>query len=121
MRRQVSLGQKFYSLLLHAYPARLRNEAGSEMLQLFADQLADARARGTVKRFYFQMLLDWFKTVIVQRVAQFSTRRQRLEPVPIHRLLRRGLVFAPNVGAAILITAGVLAYRGIRKLNKGLR
>lgn len=114
----MSAGQKFYAVLLHAYPTRLREEYGAEMLQLFADQLSDARARGTVKQFYYRTLLDWSRTVLAERSSQFRLSRQSAPPAPIHRLLRRGLVFAPNSGAAILIAAGILAYRGIRKLNE---
>lgn len=117
----MSIGEKFYSALLHAYPARLRKESGAEMLQLFADQLSDAKARGTVKQFYFQTLVDWAKTVLAEHFLQSRMNRQSARPAPMHRLLRRGLMFAPNSGAAILITASILAYRGIRKFNEAPR
>jgi hypothetical protein len=114
----MSIGQKLYSVLLRAYPTRLRKECGAEMLQLFSDQLSDAKARGTVKQFYFQTLIDWAKTVLAEHFWQSRMNRQSAHPAPMHRLLRRGLLFAPNPGAAILITAGILGYRGIRKFSE---
>ena len=44
-------------MLLCTYPARLRADFGIEILQLFADQLADARQRHSTGRLYARTLL----------------------------------------------------------------
>jgi hypothetical protein len=111
--------QRLYSLLLHAYPARLRTDFGGEMVQLFADQLGDARERHKTGRFYVRTFADWLRTVPAEHYSEYRRRAVADRPLtPVHRLLRRGLVFAPNPSAAILITAGVLAWRCVRKLQR---
>lgn len=86
------------------------------MLRLFEDQLEDARARGATLRFYVRTLVDWVRSMPSVHVAEF---RRRLAEEPLmtwHRLLERGLTIAPNLAAAVWITAGVLVWCGIRRI-----
>ena len=115
----MGIAERLYSMLLRTYPARLRADFGIEMLQLFADQLADARQRHSTGRLYARTLLDWLQTVPAEHYSEYRRRpaadRTR---TPVHRLFRRGLVFAPNPSTAVLITAGILAWRCFRKLQE---
>lgn len=114
----MAIAHRLYSVLLRAYPARLRGEFGVEMLQLFADQLADARRRHRTGRFYLRTLLDWLRTVPAEHYFEYRRRPAADEPpTPLHRLFLRGLAFAPNIGVAVLISASILAWRGLRKLH----
>jgi hypothetical protein len=123
MRRNVTLAQRLYSVLLHAYPARFRREFGGEMLQAFADQLGDARAWGGRARLYVRTFVDWLRSVPAEHLAEHEHRRRAEDTgmTPAHRLLLRGLVFAPSPSAAIWIAAGVLAWVGLREVNRGFR
>jgi hypothetical protein len=114
----MKFAHRIYSCFLLAYPARLRRDFGPEMTQLFLDQLAGAKARRRTARFYLRTLTDWFQSVPAAHHAEHRLRQA--EPhafTPTHRLLRRGLVFAPNPAIALCITAGVLAWQYVRKLN----
>jgi hypothetical protein len=109
---------RLYGWLLGAYPARLRRDFGAEMKQLFTDQLAEAKTRRRTTRFYLRTLADWLHSVPAAHYTEY--RRRQTEPraiTPTHRLLRRGLVFAPNPAIALCLTAGVLAWQYVRKLN----
>lgn len=113
---------RLYSLLLRAYPFRLRNDRGAEMLQLFLDQFADARERGETGRFYLRVLSDWLRTVPIEHYFEYRRRGAGNRSLtPVRHLLRRGLVFAPNPSAAIVITVGVLAWRCVRRLQRNLK
>lgn len=114
------LVERFYSLLLRAYPARLRTDYGAEMRKLFVDQLNDARERRETGRFYARTLADWLRTVPAEHYFEHLRTRTKRPMTPVRHLLLRGLVFAPNPSAAILITAGILAWRSLRRLQRAL-
>ncbi len=117
----MSLAERFYSLLLRAYPARLRRDYGAEMRNLFVDQLNDARERRDTGRFYVRTLADWLRTVLAEHYFEHLHRTHTKRPItPVRYLLRRGLVFSPNPSAAILISAGILAWRSLRRLQRAL-
>lgn len=117
----MALAQRVYALLLAAYPARLREVFGDEMLQLFLDQLGAAHARGQLTRFYIRTICDWLRTVPAEHLADYRRRHAEDVPVPVHRLLRRGLVIAPSPAAALWIAAGVLAWRLLRTPHRETR
>ena len=115
----MAIAQRLYSMLLRAYPARLRADFGAEMLQLFADQLGDARQRHRTGRLYIRTFLDLLRTVPAEHYSEYRRRPVAdRPPPPVRHLFRRGLVFAPNPSAAVLITAGILAWRCLRKLQE---
>lgn len=111
--------ERFYSLLLRAYPERLRAEYGTEMRQLFSDQLNDARKRRDTGRFYARTLADWLRTVPAEHYLEHLRTGTKRPLTPVRHLLRRGLVFAPNPAAAVLITLGILAWGSLRRLQRG--
>lgn len=115
----MAIAERLYSVLLRAYPARLRTDFGAGMLQLFADQLNDARQRHRTGRFYARTFLDWVWTVPAEHYAEYRRRPAAdRPPTPAQRLFKRGLVVAPNPSAAVLITAGILAWRYLRQLQE---
>jgi len=112
----MSFAEKLYRLLLRAYPARLREEHGPEMLQLFGDQLRDARARGHVARLWLRTSADWLRTMLVEHLTQPSGHiSEPRAATPTHTLVMRGLLLSPNPAAAVLIVAGIVAYRRVRE------
>jgi len=112
----MSFSEKLYQLLLLAYPASLRNEHGAEMLQLFRDQLRDARTSRRISRFWLRTLWDWSRTVVFEQLNRPSRRsREPRSPLPLRTLLIRKLAWGPDI--AMLIVAAAAASRLIKKLG----
>ena len=107
----MELATRIYRWLVRTYPARFSSEYGDEMLQLFADQLADARARRRTGRFLLSTARDWIRTVVAEHLADSN---RAYSPPPFHSTLRRVLVFAPNIPIAVFLTTLMFVYRGLR-------
>jgi len=87
------------------------------MLRLFADQLGHAHRQHRTGRFYVRAILDWLRTLPAEHYCEYCRRlAEDRPPTPVHSLVRRGFVFAPNPSAAALITASILAWRYFRKV-----
>lgn len=103
------LSERIYGGLLRAYPARFRARYAVEMVQLFADQLRDARAAGGVvaaTATWFRTLLDLASSAAGEHLRKDRTMAQsltRYEPTRTMRLL--GLFGV--VGAVLLLWAFV--------------
>ena len=101
------LSERIYGGLLRAYPARFRARYADEMVQLFADQLRDARAAGgpgSAAVTWFQTLLDLASSALGEHLRKERSMAQSLltfEPTPTMRLLG----IAGLVGGLVLLWA----------------
>lgn len=102
----MTLHERIYRRLLRSYPWETREAYGDEMLQLFRDQLRDARAAGTVPRFWLHILADWARSVV-----------QRPEP-PLHRTILRASVFSTSLTIFVLVATGIALSRGLRRVAR---
>jgi MFS family permease len=75
VRALASLSERLYGALLRAYPAAFRERFGDEMVQLFGDQLRDARRRGAAGG----VVATWLRTLgdLAVTAAAERTRRDR--------------------------------------------
>ncbi len=97
----MTLQERIYRRLLRSYAWETREAYGDEMLQLFRDQLRDARAAGTVPRFWLHILADWARSAV-----------QRPEP-PLHRTLLLAALLIPNFTLFVLVATGLILDRFI--------
>lgn len=110
-----------YRLLVRAYPSRFSDQYAEEMVSLFCDQLRDAESERRVARLWFRTMKDWLWSVPAEHVTDFWRRwsvRTSAGPrsvVSCHTIIRRVLVFAPNIPVALLLLAGILGYRAARR------
>lgn len=105
--RQLSVSERVYLRLLHLYPAQFRQRYGSAMVQLFADQLRDARSA----RAPGGLVLTWLRTVtdLAATATLEHTRRENTvahsveiyQPTAVTRVL--GLLGV--IGGALLLAA----------------
>jgi hypothetical protein len=120
MNRPEASHERAYRGLLRLYPAEFRTRFGDEMVQLFGDQLRDARAAGApagTARTWLRILGDLAVTA-----ASEHARRDRavahslaIAPSPLTRVL--GL--AGILGGAVLLAAffvEIEAWNGLRVL-----
>lgn len=99
--------ERLYAGLLRAYPAHFRTRYGSEMVQLFADQLRDARgARGSrrVASTWFRTLVDLTTSAIGEHLRRDRTMGQSLATFEPSRSMRLLGLFA-IVGGGLLLWA----------------
>ena len=63
---------RLYSLLLYGYPSEFRREFGRPMAQLVRDRCRDVARGGQLGFFRFaaQVLGDWLRTTVRERVAE---------------------------------------------------
>ena len=68
--REGALSERLYRLLLLAYPRAFREEYAAEMFLVFRDAYREASRQGTsgVLRLWSDVLVDFVKTVCIQRV-----------------------------------------------------
>jgi hypothetical protein len=72
MDRRAGLSERFYGSLLRLYPAAFRDRYAFEMVQLFGDQLRDARGQGApfgVGAVWFRGLGDLVVTAVTERAS----------------------------------------------------
>jgi hypothetical protein len=87
------LSERVYGGLLRAYPARFRARYADEMIQLFADQLRDARAggdQGGTAGIWFRTLLDLASSAVGEHLRKDRSMAHALttfEPTRTMRLL----------------------------------
>jgi signal peptidase I len=77
---------RLYSVLLYAYPSEFRREYGRPMEQLFRDRCRDLSRRPgplALVRFAGQMVADWVRTTVRERVAASRSTTER--PAPSRR------------------------------------
>jgi hypothetical protein len=104
---RTSLSERVYAGLLRAYPARFRARYEDEMVQLFADQLRDARAAsgtGGLATTWFRSFFDLLSSAVGEHLRRDRDMAQSLatfEPTRSMRLL--GLFGA--IGAVLLLWA----------------
>lgn len=99
---------RVYSRLLRVYPAEFRLRYAAEMLQLFADQLGDARRRrgGAVAVTWIRALADLASSALSEHLRRNRTVAQSLTPFEPTRAMRwLGLIGL--VGGALLLAAFV--------------
>ena len=85
-------GERFYRALLRAYPEPFRVRFADEMVQLFSDQMRDAReadARSGVARTWFRILGDLAVTSIEEHTREDRPMAHSLaeRPSPLTRIL----------------------------------
>jgi hypothetical protein len=100
----VGWSERLYGALLHAYPTRFRSRYGSEMAQLFADQLRDARggAAGGVAATWLRTLVDLATSAVEEHLRKDQTVAQSLATFEPTRSMRLLGLFA-MVGGFLLI------------------
>lgn len=99
--------ERVYAGLLRAYPGQFRRRYAEEMVQLFADQLRDARvANGTggVATTWFRTLLDLASSAIGEHLRKDRTMAQSLATFAPTRTMKVLGAFA-IVGSALLLLA----------------
>ena len=103
-----SIAERVYRALLGLYPGAFRNRFGDEMVQLFADQLRDARrpqARAATVRTWIRTLADLALTAVSEHAHQDRLVAQSLAEPPSR--LGRLLGAVGVLGGGILIAAFV--------------
>lgn len=101
--------ERLYAALLHAYPSRFRARYGSEMVQLFADQLRDARAgraAGGVAITWLRTLTDLATSAVGEHLRKDRTMAQSMATFEPTRTMRLLGLFG-MVGGALLLMAFV--------------
>lgn len=120
MNRPAASHERAYRGLLRLYPAAFRNRYSDEMVQLFSDQLRDARSAGTpagAVRTWMRTLGDLAVTAASEHARRDRTVAHSLAASPT--LATRALGFAGILGGAVLLAAFVVnteAWNGLRLL-----
>ena len=105
----MSRSQRVYDLLLRLYPSHFRLRYADEMVQLFGDQLRDARTSGGssgAAATWFRALGDLVRNAVAERVRGGTGVAQSLDgpPPPVVRTL--GLIGI--AGGAVLVVVFVV-------------
>lgn len=119
----MALAVSVYRLLVRAYPSRFSDRYAQEMVCLFSEQLRDAKSEGRVARLWIRTMKDWLRSISAEHATEL--RRGWSVPRPAGSrsvcspgaVVRRVLVFAPNVPVALFLLAGIFGYRAVRKLR----
>jgi hypothetical protein len=112
--------ERAYRGLLRLYPAEFRTRYSDEMVQLFSDQLRDARAGGVpadTARTWLRTLGDLAVTAASEHARRDRTVAHSLAASP--SIATRALGFAGILGGAVLLAAFVVntdAWDGLRIL-----
>ena len=105
----MSRSERFYRLLLRAYPRSTRDELGDDMAQLFADQVRDAGGSPrAVSGVWLRALADTLRTAPVERLTARS--RKVAEGPSVEERRRSGLrdvalASLPSLGLVLLWAA----------------
>jgi hypothetical protein len=116
------LSVRLYTGLMRRYPSALRDRFAFEMVQLFGDQLRDARARGApfgVVSTWFKGLGDLFVTAASEHVrgGRGVGRSLARPPSPATRIL----AFVGILGGVVLLAAFVIDIPpGLNDIRVGL-
>ena len=72
MKNGTLFAARLYAWLLRFYPERFRDEFGTDMEQLFADQYAAADKAGimSLASFWIRTIKDFFRSVTLQHLEQ---------------------------------------------------
>ena len=98
--------ERLYRSLLRLYPTEFRARFGDEMVQLFGDQLRDARtgaAGGGMARTWLRTLGDLLVTAVTEHARRDRTMAHSLTIAPTRAT--RALGILGIVGGAILVAA----------------
>lgn len=98
--------ERLYRLLLHLYPSAFRERFGDEMVQLFGDQLRDARRGGAsagTARTWLRTLGDLAVTAASERARRDRTVAHSLAQPP--SMVNRLLGALGILGGALLVAA----------------
>jgi hypothetical protein len=112
--------ERAYRGLLRLYPAGFRDRYSDEMVQLFSDQVRDARARGApagAARTWLRTLGDLAVTAASEHARRDRTVAHSLAASP--SIATRALGFAGILGGAVLLAAFVVntePWNGLRIL-----
>ena len=91
----MSAGERFYEVLLRLYPAPFRLRYETEMVQLFGDQLRDARTaegQAGVVATWFRAIGDLVTTAVGERLRGDGGVGRSLEPPPTPAMRLLGLI-----------------------------
>jgi hypothetical protein len=113
------LSERVYGGLLHAYPARFRARYSDEMVQLFADQLRDARAAGSVAGTWFRTLLDLGASALGEHLRRERDVAQSLATFEPSRTMRLLGLF--GVAGAVLLLGVFVSFNPFADSLNGIR
>lgn len=106
---QVALSVRAYQLLLNAYPAKFRQECGTEMMQVFQDCCLRATRKGGthgIFRLWGITILDLVQSVISEHMQKEVELKKEMKPEDI-RMAGIGLMLG-GVAFSIGIITGIL-------------
>ena len=85
---QVAVSVRVYQLLMNAYPAKFRQEYGTEMMQVFQDCCLRAVRQGGrngMAKLWATTLLDFIQSVISEHVQREIEMRKEMKPEDIRK------------------------------------
>ena len=98
----MSTSERIYRRLLAIYPAEFRHRFEADLLQLFGDQLRDARREGAGPlRVWTRALGDLFSTALSEQLRRSRTMAHSLSVAP--SITTRALGMAGVIGGLILL------------------
>ena len=113
MNERVGMTERVYRRLLRLYPAAFTARFGDDMLQLFQDQLRDARSGGapggTVSA-WLRMLGELVATAAAERLRRNRTMAHSLPVAP--SIMNRALGAAGVISGVVLLLAYVVSIEG---------